>query len=218
MWDERYSAAEYVYGEEPNDFLVAARDAHLHSKEEEPSAVDCSRTCLLMADGEGRNGVYMAQQGFQVTSVDLSQEGLKKAQLLAAKHNVSITTVQADLADYDLVGSNSEQWDVIVGISCHFPPSIRERVLAAIPGALKPGGYVIFECYTPEQLNYKTGGPSDPDMMYTAEIFDQAFQEMLEILTNEQLVRNVVEGKFHSGQGSVVQLVARKPLPSESSL
>jgi SAM-dependent methyltransferase len=202
MWDERYSAAEYVYGTDPNEFLA---DRVKSTKDR--GLLPLHGTCLMLADGEGRNGVYMAEQGLQVTSVDISSIGLEKTQKLASKRNVSITTVQADLGEYDL---GTAKWDMIIGISCHFPPHVREKVLAAIPGALKPSGQVIFECYTPKQLEYKTGGPGDADWMYSSEIFSKAFQEKLEIERNEELVRHVVEGTFHSGEASVVQFVARK--------
>jgi SAM-dependent methyltransferase len=202
MWDERYSAPNYIYGTEPNEFLLD----HVTTMKEE-DMFPSRGTCLMLADGEGRNGVFMAQQGLQVTSVDISAVGLEKTQKLAKERQVSITTVQADLGDFDFgVG----QWDMIVGISCHFPPPVREKVLAAIPKALRSGGTVVFECYTPKQLEYKTGGPSDPDWLYTPEIFKMAFGESLEIEWNEELVRHVVEGTYHSGEASVVQLVARK--------
>jgi SAM-dependent methyltransferase len=166
-----------------------------------------SGKCLLLADGEGRNGVYMAEQGFDVVSVDSSAAGLAKAQALAKTRNVTITTIQADLADYDL---GTEEWDCIVGIYCHFPPPIRAKVLAAIPGSLKPGGYFLLECYTPDQIQYKTGGPQTPELMYSKQILSEAFDSQLEVLRNEELVRDVVEGKYHTGKGAVVQFIGQK--------
>ena len=202
MWDERYSANEYIYGTEPNEFLFD----HVSTMKSE-DLFPAHGTCLMLADGEGRNGVFMAAQGLTVTSVDISAVGLKKTQALAKSRSVTITTHVADLGDYDF---GTAKWDMIVGISCHFPPDVRDKVLAAIPNALKPGGSVIFECYTPKQLEYKTGGPSDPTWLYSSEIFDQAFRGKLEMEWNEELVRHVVEGTFHSGEASVVQLVASK--------
>ncbi|GKY95764.1 hypothetical protein MPSEU_000537200 [Mayamaea pseudoterrestris] len=204
MWDDRYSAQEYVYGTEPNEFL---RDCVKSIQIQNNGSLSTQLTCLMLADGEGRNGVYMAEQGLQVTSVDISAVGLEKTQKLALTRNVSITTVLADLADYDM---GMSKWDFIVGIFCHFPPNVRDKVLKAIPGALKPGGRVIFECYTPKQIEYKTGGPSDPTWLYSSEIFHEVFGDTLELERNEELVRHVVEGTFHSGDASVVQLIARK--------
>ncbi|KAL7564100.1 hypothetical protein ACA910_012377 [Epithemia clementina (nom. ined.)] len=210
MWDERYGASgEFVYGTEPNDFL----------KDTWPTlGLAAGSKCLLLADGEGRNGVYLAQLGMSVTGVDISKVGLDKAQQLASERNVSIETQVADLATYDL---GMEQWDAIVSISNHLPPPIRERVLGAIPSALKPGGYFVLEGYTPEQLEYKTGGPPDAAMMYSREMLDEAFgsknddsTKRLEIIRNEELVRTVVEGQYHTGKGAVVQFIGKKTMQS----
>ena len=163
--------------------------------------------CLLLADGEGRNGVYMAEQGFRVTSVDFSASGLEKARALAQQRGVSIETVQADLADYDL---GTEQWDCIVGIYCHFPPAVRNKVLKAIPGALKKGGRFVMECYTPDQLQYGTGGPPTAEPLYTSKLLEEALGQHLEVLRNEELEREVVEGKYHTGKAAVVQFIGKK--------
>ena len=197
MWDERYNDKEYVYGTDPNDFL----------KETVASLKISSGKCLLLADGEGRNGVFMAEQGFDVTSVDYSAPGLEKAQSLAQARNVKITTVQADLANYEM---GTEQWDCIVGIHCHFPPPIRAKVLAALPGSLKPGGYFLLECYTPEQIKNGTGGPPSPDFMYSKQILGDALDGQLEVTRNEELEREVVEGKYHTGKANVVQFIGKK--------
>lgn len=202
MWDERYSEQGFAYGTEPNTFL---RDTL-------PTlSLPKGAKCLLLAEGEGRNAVYMAQQqerAYDVTGVDSSAVGLLKAQELAASRNVQITTQAVDLANYDL---GVAQWDAIIGIFCHVPPPIRTRLLAAIPAALKPNGYAVFECYTPQQLEFKTGGPPVVEPMYTAEIFQQAFGAgVLEISRNTELVRDVIEGKYHTGKGAVVQFIGRK--------
>lgn len=197
-WDERYADEEFAYGTEPNTFLKESLESL--------KLPDCAK-CLMLADGEGRNGVFMAQAGHKVTSLDNSKVGLEKAERLAKEKSVKLDTLLGDLAVYDL---GTEQWDCIVGIFCHLPPPIRERVLAAIPNALRPGGCVLFECYTPDQIAYKTGGPPVPEMMYSSEIFNKAFDGKLTIEKNEELVRDVVEGKYHSGKGAVVQFIARK--------
>jgi SAM-dependent methyltransferase len=198
MWDERYSEGGFAYGTEPNDFL----------KEMLPTlSLPSGSKALLLADGEGRNGVFCAESGLQVTAVDVSQVGLDKAAALAETRGVKIETVQADLASYDI---GNDQYDLIVGISCHLPPPVRLRVLEAIPKALKKGGYVLFECYTPAQIEFKTGGPPVPELMYTSQIFREAFDGQLEIQRNSELVRDVVEGKYHAGKAAVVQFLGRR--------
>ena len=174
------------------------------------------KKCLLLADGEGRNGVYMAELGYNVVSVDYSPVGLSKAQQLAAQKQVQITTVEADLNDFDL---GTGEWDCIVGIFCHLPPPIRSRVLAAIPASLRDDGMVIFECYTPDQLEKKTGGPPVPEPMYSKAIFSEAFDAFrpsLAIERNEELVRMVQEGAYHNGESAVVQFIARKVASHQS--
>jgi SAM-dependent methyltransferase len=200
MWDERYSEQGFAYGVEPNDFLEAILPTLNLPKD---------ASCLFLAEGEGRNAVWAAEQGFQVVAVDSSKVGLEKAQTLARERGVSIQTEVADLGDYDL---DVAKWDCIVGIFCHLPPMIRQRVLAAIPEALKPGGVFVLEGYTPQQLEYKTGGPHASDLMYTSEILKTALEGKLEIDRNEELMREVVEGKYHNGLAAVVQCIARKPL------
>ena len=205
MWDDRYSATtgeeEFVYGTEPNDFLKESfPKLNFHSS---------PKKCLLLADGEGRNGVYMAKQpGWDVTSMDYSQVGLNKAKSLADKNGVNLTTVCADLADYDL---GLEQWDMIIAIFCHVPPPIRERLLKSIPLALKSGGGTfLLENYTPGQLQYNTGGPKDAKMMFGSQMLNDAFGEHLEIQHNQEMIREVNEGKLHTGTAAVVQFIGRK--------
>lgn len=202
FWDGKYSEDKdsFVYGTEPNDFL----------KETLPTLkLPSGANCLLLADGEGRNGVFMAHQyGCKVTSVDISKEGLNKAEALAKQKGVSITTVLADLGEYDF---GTEKWDCIVGIFCHFPPPVRTRVLQAIPPSLKAGGTFVLECYTPDQpLKYKTGGPPTAELTYSSKILSDELDGKLTIERNEELVRDVVEGTLHTGTAAVVQFTGRK--------
>ena len=207
MWDERYSEDGFVYGTEPNDFLRATFPTLEYSDH------TSKRSCLLLAEGEGRNAVFVAQQpGWEATGVDLSSVGLAKAEQLAQTKGVTIRTQVADLSTYDF---GESKWDCIVGLSSHLPPSIRARVLSCIPTALTPGGYFVLECYTPKQLEFKTGGPPDEAFMFTSKILQEALQDSLEILKNEELERDVVEGKYHVGKAAVVQFVGRKPLTVE---
>lgn len=197
MWDEKYSEEEFVYGTEPNGFL----------KETLSSLRLSPGKCLMLADGEGRNGVYMAEQGFDVVSVDYSSAGMEKAKQLAKSRNVEVSAVVADLGEYDL---GNEQWDCVVGIFCHFPPPVRAKVLAGIPPSLKNGGYFILECYTPEQIKYGTGGPPSPEPTYTKKMLSDAFSDHLVVERNEELERDVIEGKLHTGKAAVVQFIGKK--------
>lgn len=197
MWDERYSCAGYAYGTEPNDFLrgMAAR-------------LPAGGELLCLAEGEGRNAVWLARQGFRVTGIDASAVGLAKAQRLAAEAGVEIETIQADLADTQL---GDERWDGIVSIFCHLPPPLRKKVHGQVARALKPGGLFLLEAYTPRQLEYRTGGPPTEAMMMDLD----GLKSELAGLTIEhgvELVREVREGHFHTGPGAVVQFIARKPL------
>ena len=204
MWEERYSEEEFAYGTEPNDFLKETISSLRFP------AGTSGKSCLLLADGEGRNGVFMAEQpGLfdQVVSVDYSPVGLEKAAQLAQTRKVHLQTVVADLGDYDL---GHEAWDCIVGIFCHVPPPVRDKVLAGIPAALKPGGTLIMECYTPDQIHNGTGGPPVPGPMYSQKLLADAFDQHLLVERNEELERDVVEGKYHTGKASVVQFIGKK--------
>lgn len=195
MWNDRYNTADYVYGESPNDFL----------------ARHCSRIpkgkVLCLAEGEGRNAVFLARQGYQVTAVDASDVGLNKAQKLADKHGVNIHCVHADLANYEL-GDN--QWEGIVAIFCHLPPEIRQRVHGQIHGALKRGGVFLLEAYTPRQLKFGTGGPGNIAMLMDKRAL-QSELEGLEFEHLQELERDVVEGTFHTGRAAVIQAIAVNP-------
>jgi len=136
MWDERYRGTEYAYGVEVNDFLRAQAE-HI-----QPGPVLC------LAEGEGRNAVFLALRGHPVSAVDFSAEGLRKAQRLAREHEVQLELIEADLASFDL---GTERWSGIVSIFAHTPPEIRRRVHAAILPALRPGGVLVLEAYRPER-------------------------------------------------------------------
>ena len=206
MWDSRYSEEGYAYGVHPNDFLKATWSSLRLPK---------NSKCLVLAEGQGRNAIFLAEQGMEVTAIDSSKVGLDKAQNLAAQRGVEIKTIQADLAEYDFHGTKNN-WDAVVMIFGHFPPPIRTRVLDAIPEILRPGGYFLTECYTPAQLEYKTGGPLDAALMYSRELFESCFgqKKRLDTLRNEELVRDVVEGKYHTGKAAVVQFIGQKPTPT----
>lgn len=195
MWNERYGSAEYAYGTEPNDFLaaVAARIP--------PGRV------LSIADGEGRNGVFLATLGYDVTSVDSSTVGLAKAQRLAATRGVTITTVAADLADFEIVPG---AWEGIVSIFCHLPPALRQRVHQQVVKGLVPGGLFVLESYSVLQLGRGTGGPSSAELLPTLGAL-RAELAGLELLHAVEIERDVHEGVHHDGRSAVIQVIARRP-------
>ncbi|MBU3741192.1 MAG: class I SAM-dependent methyltransferase [Candidatus Kapabacteria bacterium] len=195
-WDERYATDEYVYGTEPNDLL----------RQYVTSLPQAGRV-LCVADGEGRNGVFLAEQGMHVVSMDRSTVGLQKAEALAAQRGVSITTVAADLAQADL---GHASWDAIVSIFCHLPQDIREDLHRRVVDALKPGGVFILEAYTPDQIPLRTGGPPTPDMMVTADALRRELQG-LDLELCREVTRDIHEGRLHHGISAVVQCVAKKP-------
>ncbi|QBG49117.1 methyltransferase domain-containing protein [Verrucomicrobia bacterium S94] len=195
MWNKTYSTNEFVYGTEPNDFLKKNADLL------KPGSVLC------LADGEGRNGVYLAKRGFDVTSVDQSEVGLRKARKLAEANNVEIKTICADLNDF---AEEPNCWDNIVSIFCHLQPPLRKKVHAASAKALTGNGIFLLEAYAPEHLEMPgTGGPPVPEMMYSAKMLKQDF-ESLDIFHVRQTEREVNEGSKHYGQAAVVQFIARR--------
>lgn len=195
MWDERYSAKGYVYGTEPNGFLAA-----------KANLLPAGRV-LCLGEGEGRNAVWLAEQGFEVTAVDASAVGLHKARGLAAERGVRITTVHADLADFAI---EPAAWDGIVSIFCHLPAALRAKVHRRCVAGLRPGGVLLLEAYTPDQVGRGTGGPPTAELMMDAQTLrlELAGLDLVELSETE---REIHEGVFHNGLGAVVQLVGRKP-------
>jgi SAM-dependent methyltransferase len=196
FWNSRYAESGYAYGTEPNAFLVAQK------KYFRPGG-----KALAVADGEGRNGVWLAQQGLDVLSVDVSEAGLEKARELAADRGVRLRTERADLTTWTWPEA---QYDLVAAIFIHFPPEVRARMHRAMFQALKPGGVLILEAFTPEQLEYRSGGPPLVEMLYTADMLriDFAGGEFLGI---EGLVTELAEGKYHRGPAAVVRLLLRRP-------
>lgn len=196
MWDERYSAEEYVYGTNPNNFLEANF-----------SSIPTGKV-LSLAEGEGRNAVFLAKQGYSVTAVDASLVGLNKARKLAEENGVVIEFIQADLADYDLA---ENQWDGIVSIFCPLPSSVRKHLYKKVEAGLKPNGVFLLEAYTPEQLKHGTGGGNSVDVMQSKETLSLElaglkFQHLIE------LEREIIEGIYHTGISAVVQAIALKKI------
>ena len=194
MWDERYSVEEYVYGKTPNDFLV-----HMSGKLKKGKV-------LSLAEGEGRNAVYLARQGFDATAVDSSKVGLAKANELAREFGVSIETIVSDLADYKI---EVAAWDSIVSIWCHVHENQRKQLHRDVVAGLREGGTFLLEAYTPKQLEFGTGGPSSKEYLMDLQTLKEEL-DGLEFIHAQELVREVVEGIHHTGQAAVVQILARK--------
>lgn len=191
MWDDEYNTNEYMYGKEPNDFL---KDNY--------SAIPKGKV-LLIAEGEGRNAVFLAKLGYQVTAVDISSVGLEKASKLATESGVEIKTVCEDLQTFDL---GNKKWEGVISISCHLPPDLRKDLSKRIESALKPNGVFFMEGYTPEQLKYKSGGPPIAEMMTSRKTLIEEFPN-LQFSHLKELVREVVEGVNHFGLAAVVQAI-----------
>lgn len=192
MWDERYATDEYVYGREPNDFLVEMADRLPRGR------------ALCLGEGEGRNAVFLAQRGFTVTAVDSSGVALTKARRLAAELGVDIETVQADLGDFSL---DPGQWDLILSIFCHLPPPLRATVHRRSAAGLRPGGAFLLEAYRVDQLALGTGGPPTAELMMDLATLRRELPA-LRFIHARETVRDIREGRFHSGAGAVVQVLA----------
>lgn len=199
FWDERYAQEHFVYGEAPNAFL--AEQAH---------RLPQGARVLLPADGEGRNGVWLAEQGHDVVTVDLSSEGPKKARALAARRGVSIRAETADLAHWDWPVAG---FDAVGAFYFHLVPDLRPALHARMVEALKPGGLILLEAFRPEQIEYKrrygSGGPREVEMLMTPEMLRADFAPAEPLLLEEAVVE-LDEGAFHSGPAAVVRAVFRK--------
>lgn len=196
FWDERYAEDGYAYGTEPNVFLQSFR-----------MQFQPGQRALLVCDGEGRNGVWMAQQGVEVVSVDQSQIGLEKAEELARSRGVDIKTICADVYNWEWP---VEEFDYVILIYAHFREEDRARIHRAAINALKPGGQVILEAYTKEQLDYASGGPKHPAMLYSEDMVRDDFAKA-SISQLKTLIAMINEGKYHVGDGAIVRLVAIRP-------
>lgn len=203
FWSKRYRDAgdDYLFGTQPNHFLARRQ-----------SVLENGRTALSVADGEGRNSVWLAEQGLEVTAIELLSVAIEKARRLAAGRQVKVDFVQADmLAPGWPPAELHGQFDWVVGIFIQFVgPEWRERQFDAMKTLTAPGGRILLQGYTPKQLEYKTGGPSAVENLYTPEILREAFADW----TIEELVEyedELTEGSGHSGRSAVIGMVARKP-------
>jgi SAM-dependent methyltransferase len=196
-WNGRFAGNDYLFGTKPNAFLSGQR--HL---------LAAGQRALALADGEGRNGVFLAGQGLQVTSVDFSPVALAKARRLAQSRGVDMSFVQADLATWEW---KPDSFDIVAAIFIQFAdPVLRGAIFRGIRQTLAPGGLLLMQGYRPEQIAYGTGGPPHPENMYTAAMLREAFSgfEILHLVEHDGVIE---EGAGHHGMSALVDLVARKP-------
>lgn len=197
FWNERFNREEFIFGKEPNEYLVEQTLQYL-----KPNA-----SVLCIADGEGRNGVWLAKQGMRVTGFDVSDIALVKAKQFAKDNEVNI---EYSLCDTDGFDWKTNSYDAIIAIFIQFAdPEMRVRIFKQVHQALKPGGIFILQGYTPKQLDYKTGGPSLIEHLYTEEMIRELSHDF-EILDLQCYEKELSEGARHTGMSALLGMVAQK--------
>lgn len=197
FWNERFNREEFIFGKEPNEYLVEQTSQYL-----KPNA-----SVLCIADGEGRNGVWLAKQGMRVTGFDVSDIALVKAKQFAKDNEVNI---EYSLCDTDGFDWKTNSYDAIIAIFIQFAdPEMRVRIFKQVHQALKPGGIFILQGYTPKQLEYKTGGPSLIEHLYTEEMIRELSCDF-EILDLQCYEKELSEGARHTGMSALLGMVAKK--------
>jgi cyclopropane fatty-acyl-phospholipid synthase-like methyltransferase len=195
-WESLFAAPDYAFGTTPNACLKG--QAH---------RLKPGRKALTLADGEGRNGVWLAEQGLEVLALDFSLNALKKAQALAAARGVGLRIELADLSQWEWPAA---EFNVVVLIFIHFAdPAFRRRIFAGIKRAVKPGGLLLMQGYRPEQLNYRSGGPSEPENLYTRASLEEAFGDFACVENNEH-DSMLNEGTIHVGMSALIDLIGSK--------
>lgn len=197
MWDQRFGAPGYLFGTEPAAFLQA-----------EAGRITPGAQVLCVADGEGRNSVWLARQGHDVTAFDASPVAVDKARALAKAAGV---TVALHTADADAWGWQAGAFDAVVAIFIQFaPPALRDRIFAGMARTLRPGGLLLLHGYAPRQVGYGTGGPGAAENLYTLEMLRAAFPGW-EVLHEADRDAEIHEGTGHSGMSALIDFVVRKP-------
>ncbi len=200
FWSARYRGVgeEYLFGTSPNKFLAAQQ-----------SYFSAGMRVLSVADGEGRNAVWLAEQGCTVTATEISPVAIEKAAKLARARHVAVDLVKADVLQWEWPQA---EFDAVVGVFIQFATQAEQpRQLAGMQQAVKPGGLVLLHGYTPKQLEYRTGGPSDVGNLYTEALLRSTFAGW-EILRLHEYDDELTEGSAHAGRSAVIDLVARKPV------
>ncbi len=200
FWDGRYREAgeDYLFGTAPNRFLAT-----------QAGLFDAGMTVLAVADGEGRNSVWLAQQGCRVTATEISRAALEKAARLARANHVAVDCLEIDIFDWTWPEA---EYDAVVGIFIQFAgPAERSRLFDGMKRSVRPGGLLLLQGYTPKQLEYRTGGPSAVENLYTADLLRNVFGDWrIEHLREHE--EEIAEGTAHAGRSALIDLVARKPL------
>lgn len=193
IWNERFSSEEYLYGKDPNEFLKSVIQKQKPGK------------ALFLAEGEGRNAVYAAKLGWDVTAVDSSEMGKQKAIKLAEENNVKINYIINDIFNY----STDEKFDAVILIYLHVDDELKQKLHEKVISLLNENGIVILEAFSKDQINFSSGGPKDVNMLYDLQSIVEDFIELeFEKLSKEEVDLN--EGKGHVGKASVIRFVGRK--------
>lgn len=198
-WNDRYAGEEFAYGEEPNNYL-----------KEQLTKLDAGKI-LFPAEGEGRNAVFAAKEGWTVSAFDISNEGLKKALQLAEKNNVNI---EYQIGELQTLNYQEGQFDAIALIYAHFPANIKSQLHKELDKYLRKGGIIIFEAFSKNHLDYlakneKVGGPKDIESLFSIGEIEADFNNY-EIIELKETVIHLNEGIYHNGEGSVIRFVGRK--------
>lgn len=201
-WDERYTASRNLFGDDPSPLLREFRPCFLAGMQ-----------ALAIGDGEGRNGVWLARQGLEVLSIDLSTVALERARRRAQDAGVTLRTLQADILAWEWPDG---AYDLITLIFVHLPPEQRQRLHRSMRRALKPGGLIVIEAFHRDQVERGSGGPSDPDLLYTLAEVERDFSGF-EILRSTQSETDVVLDGIPQGKGSAVHFVARRPQGAQNT-
>jgi len=195
FWDQKYSRDDYFYGEQPNTFVTT-----------QACRLTPGARVLVLGDGEGRNGVWLAEQGFDVTGIDASKIGCEKAQSLAKRRGVQLQVICANLLQWSWP---ENEFDAVVIVYLHFMPEARRQVYPQAVQALKPGGLLLVELFHPGQLGYQSGGPKDERMLVTSQTLADELADMRWLLLTEGYVW-LDEGPGHQGQAYVSQAVGQR--------
>ncbi len=203
FWTERYQSAEndFLFGREPSEFLIQKR-----------TMFKAQQSALMIADGEGRNSVYLAKQGLKVTANDICEVAISRAMKLAEESNSDINFVECNiLTDQWSTKCDENLFDWVVGIFIQFTNAEeRKKLFSFMKAMTKPNGRILLLGYTPKQLEYKTGGPSAIENLYTKELLEAAFQDW-DVEELGEYEKELSEGSGHNGISALIGMIARKP-------